>query len=130
MIKTLFHYALRWVPAVILLQTLFFKFSAHSVSVHIFSTLGIEPWGRIMTGVLELVAGVMLIVPAVSGLGALLSVGLMASAIASHLMFIGIEVLGDGGQLFAMAVMVFLLSLEVSRQEKDTIIAFVQKFTK
>jgi uncharacterized membrane protein YphA (DoxX/SURF4 family) len=130
MIKTAFHHALRWVPAIILLQTLFFKFSAHPVSVHIFSTLNIEPWGRIMTGILELIAGVMLIVPAFSGLGALLSVGLMAGAISSHLMFLGIEVLGDGGQLFAMAVMVFLLSLEVSRQEKETIVAFVKKFTK
>jgi len=130
MIKTAFHHALRWVPAVILLQTLFYKFSAHATSVHIFSTLNVEPWGRILTGVLELVAGVMLIVPAFSGLGALLSVGLMAGAIASHLMFLGIEVMGDGGQLFAMAIMVFLLSLEVSRQEKESIIAFVKKFTK
>lgn len=130
MIKTVFNRALRWVPAIILLQTLFYKFSAHPTSVHIFSTLHIEPWGRIFTGVAELVAGVMLIVPALSGLGAFLAVGLMAGAIASHLLFLGIDVLGDGGQLFAMAVMVFLLSLEVTRQEKDSIIAFVRKFIK
>ena len=47
-------WALRLIVAVILLQTLFFKFSAAKESVYIFSTLGMEPWGRIGSGVFEL----------------------------------------------------------------------------
>jgi putative oxidoreductase len=99
--------------AVILLQTLYFKFTGHPESVALFSKLGVEPWGRIGTGVIELIAGVLILIPATALIGAGLSLGLMAGAIASHLFVIGIESDNDGGQLFMLAIIVLALSLVV-----------------
>ncbi|MFY8046651.1 MAG: DoxX family protein [Chitinophagaceae bacterium] len=99
--------------AVILLQTLYFKFTGHPESVALFSKLGVEPWGRIGTSVIELIAGILILVPATALIGAALSLGLMAGAIASHLFVIGIESDNDGGQLFMLAIIVLVLSLVV-----------------
>jgi uncharacterized membrane protein YphA (DoxX/SURF4 family) len=98
---------------VILLQTLYFKFTGHPESVALFSKLGVEPWGRIGTGVIELIAGILILIPATALIGAALSLGLMAGAIASHLFVIGIESDNDGGQLFMLAIIVLVLSLVV-----------------
>ena len=95
--------------AVILLQTLFFKFTAAPESVYIFSELGVEPYGRIGTGVLELIAAGLLIVKRTSLIGGILGLGIISGAILSHLFFLGIEVQHDGGLLFGMAVLVFIL---------------------
>jgi uncharacterized membrane protein YphA (DoxX/SURF4 family) len=95
------------VVAAILAQTLFFKFTAAPESVYIFTTLGLEPWGRIGSGIAELVAVVLLLVPATAALGALVALGVIVGAIASHLGPLGIEVQGDGGLLFALACVVF-----------------------
>jgi putative oxidoreductase len=92
----------------ILLQTLFFKFTGAEESVYIFSTLGVEPWGRIGSGIVELIASIMLLVPATAPAGAILTMGVMAGAIGSHLTVLGIEVQGDGGLLFALAVAAFV----------------------
>src|SRR4029453_6823492 len=92
--------------AVILGQTLFFKFTGAPESKYIFSTLGIEPWGRIGTGVLELITVILLLNPKTPVLGALLAVGLMGGAIMSHLTRLGIEVQGDHGLLFKLGVTV------------------------
>jgi NADH dehydrogenase len=100
--------ALRLIAAAILFQTLYFKFTGAPESVHIFSTLHMEPWGRIGAGVSELVAGVLLLAPRTVVFGALLSLSVISGAIASHVLFLGIEVMGDGGQLFALAVVVFV----------------------
>jgi putative oxidoreductase len=109
--------ALSWLlqlsVAGILLQTLFFKFTGAEESVYIFTTLGIEPWGRIGSGVAELVAVLLLMVPATVPLGALLAAGVIAGAIVSHLTVLGIDVKGDGGLLFGLAVAVFVLSLAI-----------------
>ena len=99
---------LQLLAAVILLQTLFFKFTAAEESVYIFSTLGMEPVGRIGSGVVELIAAVLLLVPSTVTAGAVLAIGLMAGAIVSHLTVLGIEVKDDGGLLFALAVTVFV----------------------
>lgn len=93
--------------AVILAQTLFFKFTAAPESVWIFTTLGLEPWGRLGSGAAELVAVVLLLMPATAALGALLALGVISGAILSHLTKLGIEVLGDGGLLFGLALAVF-----------------------
>lgn len=106
-------WALQLVIAVILAQTLFFKFTAAPESVHIFTTLGLEPVGRIGSGIAELVATVLLLIPATAAIGALLALGVIAGAIASHLGPLGIEVLGDGGLLFALACVVFAASATV-----------------
>jgi putative oxidoreductase len=99
--------------AAILLQTLFFKFTGAEESVYIFSTLGAEPWGRIGSGVVELIAAGLLLVPATAPVGALLTMGLMAGAIGSHLTILGIEVRGDGGLLFGLALTAFVCSAAV-----------------
>jgi uncharacterized membrane protein YphA (DoxX/SURF4 family) len=99
---------LRLLAAAILLQTLRFKFGAHPESVALFTKLGVEPWGRIFTGVVELIAGVLLIIRPTAIFGAFLAIGLMFGAIASHLFVIGIESAGDGGQLFILACIVLL----------------------
>jgi hypothetical protein len=106
-------WACQLVVAGILLQTLYFKFTGAPESVYIFRTVGAEPWGRIGSGVLELIAAVMLLAPAVVPFGALLTSGLMAGAIVSHLTILGIEVQGDGGLLFALALTAFAGSLVV-----------------
>ena len=110
-LKTIINISVRSAIAVILIQTLRFKFSADPLSVYVFEAIGIEPWGRILTGSLELVAGVLLIVPLTYQFGALLAAGLMFGALMSHLLFLGINVQGDGGQLFYMAAGVFVGSL-------------------
>ena len=96
----------RIVAAVILLQTLFFKFTGSPESVYIFTKVGAEPWGRIGSGVVELIAAVFLLTPRLGWLGAALALGVMAGAIASHLTVLGIEVQGDKGLLFALAILV------------------------
>jgi hypothetical protein len=96
----------RIVAVVILVQTLFFKFSGAEESVYIFSQLGVEPWGRYLTGSAELVTSILLLVPRTAWLGALGGIAVMAGAILSHLFVLGIEVQGDGGLLFGLAVVV------------------------
>ena len=112
---------LRIVIAVILLQTLRYKFLAHPDSVYIFSTLGLEPYGRIGIGVMELIASLLLFPKRTIWLGALLSVGLMAGALFSHLTQLGIEVKNDGGTLFFMALLTMILGLVVLWDERKNI---------
>ena len=98
---------------IILLQTLFFKFTGAEESKYIFTTLlgpDLEAFGRIGSGVVELIAAVLLVVPRTAWLGAFLSLGTISGAILSHLTMLGIVVKGDGGLLFALAVTVFVLS--------------------
>jgi hypothetical protein len=103
-------WVLQLAVAGILLQTLFFKFTGAAESVYIFTTLGAEPWGRIGSGVAELIAAVLLLVPATAGLGAGLALAVIAGAIVSHLTILGIEIQGDGGLLFGLALVVLLAS--------------------
>ena len=96
--------------AVMLLQTLFFKFTGAAESVYIFTKVGLEPWGRYGSGVAELIAAVLLLTPRFVGAGALLALGVISGAILSHLTVLGIEVPGDHGQLFVLALIVFATS--------------------
>jgi hypothetical protein len=108
-------WVLRLIAAAILLQTLFFKFTGAKESVYIFSTLGLEPWGRIGTGVVELIASALLLMPSTVAYGAVLSLGVISGAIVSHLTKLGIELpaVDDHGELFALAVAVFACSAAV-----------------
>lgn len=101
----------RIIAAIILLQTLYFKFSGAPESVYIFTKVGAEPLGRIGSGIVELIAAVLLFVPRFNWLGAGLAAGVMAGAIGSHLTVLGIEVMGDGGLLFSLACVVFVCAL-------------------
>lgn len=107
---TVLSWALRITAAIILLQTLFFKFTAAPESVYIFTKVGAEPWGRIGSGVVELIAAILILTPRFTWLGSLLAIGVMAGAIFSHLTVLGIEVQGDKGLLFALALIVFVCS--------------------
>jgi len=105
---TVLSWLLRITAATILLQTLFFKFTAAPESVYIFTKVGAEPWGRIGSGVLELIAAILILTPRFTWLGSLLAMGVMAGAVLSHLTVLGIEVQGDKGLLFALALIVFV----------------------
>ncbi len=113
--QSLASWVLQVVVAVILLQTLFFKFTGAVESVYIFSTLGAEPWGRIGSGVIELIASVFLLLPRTATLGALLALGTISGALFAHLTRLGIALtaVGDRGELFALAVVVFVASLGI-----------------
>ena len=107
---TVLSWLLRIAAAIILLQTLFFKFTAAPESVYIFTKVGAEPWGRIGLGVIELIAAILILTPRFTWLGSLLAMGVMAGAVVSHLTVLGIEVQGDKGLLFALALTVFVCS--------------------
>src|SRR5271165_4136144 len=108
-------WALRLIAAIILLQTLFFKFTGAKESIYIFTTLGMEPWGRIGSGVVELIASILLLLPQTVAFGAILSLGVIGGAIFFHLTTLGIALplVDDHGELFALAVVVFVCSFAV-----------------
>ena len=129
-IKNIISWVLRIAAAAILLQTLYFKFTGHPESVELFTKLGVEPWGRIGTGVIELITGILLLVPATAFIGAFLGTGLMAGAILSHLTVIGIQSKGDGGQLFMLAIIVLALCLIIQLLHKQQGISLFKKYIK
>lgn len=101
---------IRIVIAAILIQTLRYKFTAHPDSVYIFEKAGLGDVGRIGSGIVELIAAILILIPRTIWLGALLTLGMISGAIVTHLTKIGIEVNGDGGTLFFMAILIFILS--------------------
>ena len=109
-LSNIIYWAARILAAVILLQTLYFKFTGSPESVYIFTTVGMEPFGRIAIGVLELVAAVLLLINVTAWLGAGLALGLMVGALGMHLTILGIEVQNDGGYLFTLAWVVAICS--------------------
>jgi uncharacterized membrane protein YphA (DoxX/SURF4 family) len=111
--KKYLPFILRLIIAVILIQTLRFKFTAHPDSVYIFTKVGLEPLGRIGIGILELIAGILLLFKKTAWAGATLTLGLIGGAIIMHLTKLGIEVKDDGGVLFYTAIVTFVLSLIV-----------------
>lgn len=122
-------YGCRFVAGTIMLQTLFFKFSASPESVYIFSKLGVEPFGRIGSGIVELISVLFLAYNRAAWLGAVLAIGTMIGAILSHLTILGVEIQGDGGLLFALAVIALITSLISLWIRRKTIpIPFLQKF--
>lgn len=125
--KKLLLYCLRTIVAFILLQTLFYKFTGASESVAIFSKLGVEPWGRIGTGILELVVSILLFLPGWNWLGSFLGLGLMSGAVFSHLFVIGIEQDNDGGLLFLLALGNAILCILLLWLEKDILTTVLRK---
>ncbi|MFI0431328.1 DoxX family protein [Mariniflexile sp. HMF6888] len=111
MMKKYIQLALRMTVAIILIQTLRFKFTAHPDSVYIFEKVGLEPYGRIVIGILELIAGILLLIPKTIWVGAMVTLGVISGAILMHLTILGIEINKDGGILFYTAVLTFILSV-------------------
>lgn len=129
-LTTIGIWILRILAAVILLQTLFFKFTAAPESVYIFSAIGMEPWGRIGIGILELIASVLILVPSTTLFGSLLAVGLMAGAVFFHVTKLGISVLDDGGQLFIYALIVLFSSTALIIIKRRDLTALIQTASK
>lgn len=106
--KKIALWVLKTIAAVIMLQTLYFKFTAAPESIYVFSTIGMEPWGRIGTGVMELIASVLILLPATAVYGAAMGLALMSGALFFHITRLGIEVQNDKGLLFAYALIVWI----------------------
>lgn len=112
---------LKLVIAVILIQTLYFKFTGAPESKYIFETVGMEPWGRIGSGIVELIAVILIFIRRTTWLGAILALGTVSGAIFFHLTKLGIVVMDDGGLLFILGCIVFICSLIILWTEKKNI---------
>jgi putative oxidoreductase len=109
------------IAAIIMFQTLFFKFSGAEESVYIFTRVGMEPWGRYGSGIAELIASILLLTPTLSWAGAIIGAGVMSGALFFHLTVLGISVKDDGGYLFALAIVTFIACLTILYLRKHQI---------
>jgi len=119
--KNILIWIVKLTAVIILVQTLFFKFSGAQESVYIFTKLGAEPYGRIGSGIVELIASILILIPQTTLIGALLGLGTMFGAILSHLFILGIEVKNDGGGLFILAVVTFFCCIFLVFQNRQKI---------
>lgn len=125
--KQVLSLTLRLIAAIIMLQTLYYKFSGAEESIYIFSKLGIEPWGRIGIGIAELIASILLLIPFTILLGAALTIGLMVGAIFAHITKLGIIVQNDNALLFVYACIVLLCAITITILHKENLKLIVQK---
>lgn len=109
------HRIISWilqiVVAVLLAQASVFKLISDPDTVSLFTKLGMEPHGRIMTGIFELLACILLLIPVSSIYGALLAAGLMSGALLGHITKLGFT--GPEGELGIMAILILLASLVI-----------------
>lgn len=119
----------RVLAALIMLQTLYFKFSGAEESIYIFTKVGIEPWGRIVTGVAELIAAILILIPRSSVFGAIMAMAIMAGAIATHVFILGVVVMQDGGQLFIYALTVFICSAYLAWIQRQQLLQLLKSRT-
>ena len=122
------YLSLRIIIAIILVQTLRYKFTGHPDSIYIFTQVGLEPYGRIGIGLIELIAAILILIPKTIWLGAGLTIGVLSGAIFFHLTNIGIEVNGDGGGLFYMGLGTLVLSCIVLWLDRKSIPIIGKKF--
>ena len=128
--QNILGWILRLIASVIMLQTLYFKFSGAEESVYIFTQLDMEPWGRIGIGVMELIASVLILYPRTTAIGAVLGIGLMSGAVFFHLTKLGLVVMNDGGQLFIYALLVLISCMLLAVLQKNVLIGFVKSIFK
>jgi len=121
-----FDLVMALIAAIIMLQTLFYKFSGSAESIYIFSALGIEPWGRIGAGVSELIAGILLMMNRTRILGAIMGIGIMLGAIAAHVLVIGIVVQADGGKLFMLALITLIACVIIVARNKNLLLQLLK----
>lgn len=121
----IFLWIVKILAAIILLQTLFYKFTGAPESVFIFETLGLEPYGRIGLGVIELITAILILIPRTTAIGAILGTGILFGAIFSHIFVLGIEVQNDGGGLFALAVIALACCIILLMAKKSEILNFI-----
>jgi hypothetical protein len=128
--KIFISWVLRLTVAAILLQTLYFKFTAHPDSVHIFSALGVEPWGRIGLGIIELITALLILLPNTKIIGMIISLGIICGAVFSHILVLGVNVSNDGGGLFALAIVVLVASTLYLIINKVEVLLLITKLKK
>jgi putative oxidoreductase len=104
----------RIIAASIMIETLFFKFTGAPESVYIFSKMNMEAWWRYGQGIWELLASLLLLAPRLGWAGGILTLGAIGAAIVSHLTVLGIEIQGDRGLLFGMALVTFVCGFIVT----------------
>jgi putative oxidoreductase len=121
---------LRITVAVIFIQTLYYKFTAHPDSVYIFTSLGVEPYGRIGLGIIELITAILLLIPRTKLAGIIISLGIISGAIFSHLLVLGINVKGDGGKVFELALIVLIASSTLLYLHKVELLLTIKKYRK
>ncbi len=119
--NSIFTWIIKLIAVIILLQTLYFKFTGAEESIFIFTKLGIEPFGRIGSGIVELIASILILIPRTTLLGALLAFGTMLGALFSHILVLGIVVKNDGGELFILAIVTLICCLILIYQRKNKI---------
>ncbi|WP_293890139.1 DoxX family protein [Flavobacterium sp.] len=117
----IFIWIVKLIAVIILVQTLYFKFTGAEESVYIFTKLGMEPFGRIGSGLVELIASILILIPRTTLVGALLGAGTMLGAIFSHLFVLGIDVKNDGGELFILAIITLLCCTILIIQDRNKI---------
>ena len=113
---------LRIVVAILFLQTLYFKFTGQPESVYIFKQLGAEPFGRIASGIVELIIIILLFIPRSKIIGIIVSLIIISGAIFSHLCVLGVEIMNDGGTLFYLALIIFIFSIVLLFIHKDELL--------
>lgn len=118
---SIFIWIIKLIAGVILVQTLYFKFTGAEESIYIFKTLGIEPYGRIGSGIVELIASILILIPRTTLLGAVVGLGTMTGAIFFHLTKLGIVVKNDGGTLFILAIITFICCCILIYNQKNRI---------
>jgi uncharacterized membrane protein YphA (DoxX/SURF4 family) len=139
--KTIITRVLSAYIAVVFVQSLFYKFTGSEESIFIFSTLrewsGIglfEPTGRWIIGSAELIASILLFVPGFTIVGAAMAISIMTGAISFHLFTpLGVEIMGDGGELFILACGVWLSGWAILFLNRDQVagwLAFVLSLIK
>lgn len=116
-----------WLAALILVQTLYYKFSGHPESVYIFTKMGIEPYGRVGLGIVELITALLLVVPKTTIYGAVLGMCIMVGAFISHLFILGIVVNNDGGTLFLLALITFLCCAIVAFMNREKLMQLLKR---
>ncbi|TDO29022.1 DoxX family membrane protein [Sediminibacterium goheungense] len=127
--SAIFLWILRIIASLIMLQTLYYKFSGSAESVYIFSQMNMEPWGRYATGIAELVASLLILYKPTTPFGAFFAAGIMSGALLSHVFVLGIEVMGDHGLLFLYALIVWVAAILLLWIEKEKLFNSIKKLT-
>ncbi len=125
----IFIWIVRIIASLIMLQTLYYKFSGSAESVYIFSQMHMEPWGRYATGIAELVASLLILNKPTTAIGSFLAVGIMSGALLSHAFVLGIEVMDDHGLLFLYALIVWLAAILLVWIERGKLFSVIRKIT-
>ena len=128
--KNIISQILSFSISIIYLQSLYFKFTAHPDSIYIFTTLGVEPWGRLGLGTIELFTSILVFSPKTRIIGVTISFFIIIVALLSHLLIIGIEVHEDKGKLFFLALTIFVFStiyLIIHRNRLIKLLAYFKK---